>query len=146
LLHLAGGEVRSTQGLYVDLRDVRAGPLVPDADFLAALPPTLRRAAELLQPHGSLAVSVSQMVFDDPPAMPGPPGLPVLYWDGAMTLGGFGLTTGVNWTDVSGTVACRGRVKGSRLECLAGHVALATATVLRQPIEQFHAQLAVHPE
>lgn len=145
-LRIKGGEVLTTRGVWVDVRDLRAGPLTPDAELLRALPPTLRKAGEALQPTGAIAVSAARLVFNDPPAIPGPPGPPVLYWDGAMTLGGFGMKTGVAWTDVNGTIACQGTVKGNRLEWLAGHVALPQAAVLGQPMEQFHAQLAVDPE
>jgi hypothetical protein len=40
-LRFQGGEIRTGQGLWVDIRDLRAAPLAADPEFVRALPPTL---------------------------------------------------------------------------------------------------------
>lgn len=142
-LKLSGGEIRTDQGLWVDMRDIRAAPLMPDVDLFRALPPALQKAGLTLQPHGVMDVHVKRLVLNDPPAIPGPPGPPVLFWDGTVAVNNFGWTTGVEWSDIGGTLACRGAVRGNRLDWLTGHAALNSATILRQPLQQLHTHLQV---
>lgn len=141
-----GGEIRTGQGLWVDVRELRVHRLQPDADFVAALPPLLQRAANSLRPQGAMDVHVKRLVLDDPPDIPGPPKPPMLYWDGALGVQDFTVTPGVTWTKVGGTFACRGAVRGNRLEWLAGNMALNSATILRQPIERLNSQFVVETE
>jgi hypothetical protein len=145
-MRISGGELRTDQGLWADVRNIRAAPLLPDNDFLAALPVALQKAGHALQLSGVMDVNVARLVFHDPPVVPGPPGPPILYWDGMMGVNQFGLTTGVGWNNVGGIIACRGAVKGNRLDWLTGHLALESATILRQPLQQLHAQLQVEPD
>lgn len=145
-LRLSNGVVQTTAGLLVDVRDIQASPLIPDAELVQALPPTLQRACAALKPDGRFAVDVKRLVLHDPPAVPGPPGPPVLYWDGSLTLADANLTTGVGWTGLHGTTACRGSIKGNRLSWLEGHAAFAVANMLEQPIRQLHAQFLVDSE
>lgn len=142
-LRLTSGEIRTNHGFWADMRDIRATPLSPDLDLIRALPPTLQKAGLSLQPHGDMDVHVKRLVLHDPPAVPGPPGPPILHWDGVVAVKQFGWTTGVEWKDMSGTWACRGSVKGNRLDWLIGHAALDTATIIQQPLRQLHAQLQV---
>jgi AsmA-like C-terminal region len=142
-LHLSGGEIRTSQGLWVDVRDLTAGPLTPDAELLRALPPGWQKATAAMQPRGEFTVDLKRLLFHDPPAIPGPPGPPTVNWDGSTTLVRAGWTAGVAWSDVTGSMAFRGAAKGNRLDWFAGHAAFDHATVMRQPIEQMHAQLTV---
>ncbi|MFL5329125.1 MAG: AsmA-like C-terminal region-containing protein [Gemmataceae bacterium] len=145
-LRFSGGEVRTQQGLWIDLRNIVASALSADQEFVRALPATLQRACASLEPRGTFGVDVKRLVYYDPPAIPGPPGPPVLYWDGSLALNDVDCDTGVTWTGVAGTIACRGSVRGNRLEWLNGHTAIPTAAVLQQPLRQLHAQLLVEPE
>jgi hypothetical protein len=142
----SGGEIRTDHGLWVDVRDIAAGSLRADDELVAALPPVLQRACGALQPTGAFDVDVRRLVLHDPPAVPGPPGPPVLYWDGTLGLRSAGWNAGVPWDEVVGTIACRGAAKGNRLDWLQGHMALDRATLLRQPTQRLHAQLQVEPQ
>jgi hypothetical protein len=143
---LTGGEIRTGNGLWVDVRDVAAGPLTINTEFVSALPQSLQRAVTGLGPTGKYDVGLTRLVLHDPPAIPGPPGPPVLYWDGRLDVAEGGWSTGVAWENIGGTIACRGATKGNRLDWLQGHASLGSATVLRQPLERMHAQLQVDPE
>jgi hypothetical protein len=145
-LKLSGGELRTDQGLWADVRNIRAAPLLPDNDLFQALPPTLQKAGLALQLNGVFDVNVSRLVLHDPPAVPGPPGPPVLYWDGTLGVNQLSMTTGINWENIGGVIACRGALKGNRLDWLTGHMALNNATILRQPLQQLHAQMHVESD
>jgi hypothetical protein len=145
-MRLSGGEIRTSQGLWIDIRDLSVGPLTPDAELLRALPPGWQKAAASLKPHGEFSVDLRRLIFHDPPAIPGPPGPPTLHWDGSVELTRAGWTSGVAWDDVTGAMAIRGRAIGNRLDWFTGHAAFDRATVLRQPFDQLHAQLTVEPE
>lgn len=142
-LKFGSGEIRTGNGLWVDIRDLAAGPLTFDPELIFALPPMLKRATTALAPEGRYDVNLSRLVLNDPPAVPGPPGPPVLYWDGAVEIREGAWTTGIEWRDIAGTIACRGAVKGNRLDWMQGHAALDRAAVLRQPMERLHAQLHI---
>ena len=145
-LRFSGGEVRTQGGLWIDLRNIRATTLTPEQDFVRALPASLQRACGSLKPQGTYNVDIQRLVYFDPPAFPGPPGPPILQWDGSLALADASMATGVGWTDLNGVIACRGVVRGNRLESLNGHAALETTAILHQPLSQIHAQLTVDPE
>ncbi len=145
-LRLGGGEIRTGQGLWVDVRDLKAGPLTPDAELLSALPAGWQKATNALRPSGEYNVDLKRLVLHDPPAIPGPPGPPTLYWDGSATLTNASWTAGVGWSDVAGTIAFRGAAKGNRIDWFTGHSILDSATVLRQPIQRLHCQFVVDSE
>lgn len=145
-LRFAGAEIRTDQGLRVDVRELNAGPLASDPELLSALPAGWQKAATVLQPNGEFAVELSRLLYHDPPAVPGPPGPPTLHWDGVVRLNNAGWNTGVAWNGVYGVAAVRGAVRGNRLDWLTGHSVLDRANVLRQPLEKLHAQFVVESE
>src|SRR5207237_5468163 len=71
-LRFTGGEVRTQQGLWVDLRNIQANSLSAEPEFVRALPATLQRACSALEPEGTFNVDVKRLVYYDPPAVPGP--------------------------------------------------------------------------
>lgn len=168
------GEVlfRPSGGYWADLRDLRINPLVIDDEFLKALAPGLRSACEGLELKGRMALHATRMVIDERPGpyipshLPGvargnapeegekpaakpqaaKPMLPTIYWDGALTMAGASMKTGVDWEDVHGTFASWGLYKGDHLGAVRGNIAFAKATVAKQPVESVTAQMRVDPK
>jgi hypothetical protein len=114
--------------------------LVPDADLLRALPPTLGKALEPLHLSRPLEVMTSLTVD-----VPREGDRARVWWDGAAALRDAMLQAGVQMSEVQGQAACHGHYDGQRLEFLAGDVLLDRATVLGQPFKNLHARLQVLP-
>lgn len=126
-------------GVWTELTDLRANPLLPDEDFRAALPGPLRKACVSLDLKDPLAVSTRLVI--DTPAEAGAP--PVIYWDGGVALRGASVRTGVDWQDVRGVVACRGLYNGRQLEGVQGNLDLEQATAFGQPLRELRSHLEV---
>jgi hypothetical protein len=129
-------------GFYADLRQLEGKPLVPDAEFLRALPEKLQTCCEALQIKGPIALSTRLVI-----AAGAEPGPPTIYWDGWADLHDISLTTGIELEHVSGQVACRGRHDGQRLESAVGNFILTEATVFKnQPFHNVHGRIEVTPD
>jgi hypothetical protein len=112
-------------GVWAELVGVRGRPLVPDADFVRALPPTLQKACAALQVRDPVTLN-TQLVIDST----GEPGaMPVVYWDGWAGLRDVSVFTGLRLEHVNGQVACRGRHNGRQLDGAAGNFILKRATL-----------------
>jgi hypothetical protein len=143
---LGGGAVQFGEGGYhADLRALRAEPLPVDADFVRALPAALQAVFHALQPTGTLAVQVARLDIVEPPNPPGPHQPPVIQWDGSVAFADGALRTGVQWDNVSGVVACRGRYRGEVVEGVEGNIQLERATVFGQPLTNLHAHVLIEP-
>ena len=59
---------------------------------------------------------------------------PVVYFDAEVKLAGASLDTGVDWKDVFGAVACRGRYEGTHMGLLRGAMWFDRATIAKQPV------------
>jgi hypothetical protein len=70
-------------------------------------------------------------------------GEPTIFWDGDLGFRDAAMTAGVPITQVTGKAGCRGSYKGRQLEGLTGHLDLAAATVVGQPLQNVHSQFAV---
>ncbi|HJT78178.1 MAG TPA: hypothetical protein VJ739_13325, partial [Gemmataceae bacterium] len=113
-------------GVWAELVGVRGRPLVPDADFVRALPESLQKACAGLQVRDPVTLS-TQLVIDSN----GEPGVqPVVYWDGWAALHEATLFAGLRMEHVTGQVACRGRHNGRQLDGVAGNFILKRATLL----------------
>src|SRR5262249_9293094 len=111
-------------GVWADLHNLQGQPLVPDDDFLRALPLPLYRACSALQLRAPLTLTTRLVI-----ASTGDPGPPVIYWDGAVGLHDASLTAGVTLEHVTGQMASRGRHNGQQLEGVLGNILLTEATV-----------------
>jgi hypothetical protein len=130
-------------GFLAWLRGLRGRRLVPDADFLAALPDSLRRALEPLKLSDPLDVETSLTLDAPSPGLAAP--LKV-WWDGSATLRGASLRAGVDVTGVTGQASCHGHHDGKQMRGVEGHLLFERATVLGQPLANVHARLEVLPE
>jgi hypothetical protein len=137
---LAGGRVVFSDGAYrSDMRGLAANPLPLDAAFVHALPAALQSVCHSLEPVGTLAVDIDQLVITHPPELPGPAKPSEFYWDGRVSFADASLHTGVAWTGVTGQIASQGRYCGQVLEEVKGHIQLDRATVFGQPLTGLHA-------
>jgi hypothetical protein len=130
-------------GIWADLHDVRAKPLVPDGDFVEALPEALKKACTALAVRGPVGVDTRLVIDTDPDPLK----LPIIYWDGWADLHDASFQTGVRVEHVTGQVACRGRHNGHHLEGVAGNLVLKDATLFgKQPLHDVHSQIEVSPD
>jgi hypothetical protein len=144
-LSLANGTIylKPGGGCWAELRGVQGQPLLPDADFVRALPETLRTACATLQLSNPVVLN-TRLVIDSgaDPAVP-----PVIYWDGWAGLHDAAFTAGLRVEHVTGQVACRGRHDGRQLAGLAGNFILKQATVFgNQRLEDVHGRVEVTPD
>jgi hypothetical protein len=119
---------------------IKGKGLVPDADFLRALPPAMGKGLEPLRMEQPLDVSTS-LTLD----APRDGDRLRVWWDGDVVLQSAALTAGVRLTDVNGQIACHGHHNGRAFEGLAGDLFLEQATVLGQPFRNVHARVQVLP-
>lgn len=145
LLALDKGEIylKPTGGFYAKMANLRGNPILPDEDFLRALPPTLEKACRALQIKDPLAVVAEDLRVD----MPGEPNIPpVIYWDGGIGVRDATLHAGVELQHVNGQFWSRGRHNGRQLEGVLGNLMLEQAVLFKQPLRQFHSHLVVRKD
>jgi hypothetical protein len=130
-------------GVWADLVNVQGRPLLPEAEFVAALPPSLQSACAGLRLRDPLVLN-TRLVIDSGPDPEEPP---VIYWDGWAGLHAATLHTGIQLENVTGQVACRGRHNGHRLDGVVGNLILKEATLFgTQHLEDIHSQVEVTPD
>jgi hypothetical protein len=130
-------------GVWADLVNVQGRPLLPEADFVRALPPALQAGCTALRLKDPLVLS-TRLVIDSGPDPEEPP---VIYWDGWAGLHAASLQTGVAVENVTGQVACRGRHNGRSLDGVVGNFILKEATLFgNQRLEDIHGRVEVTPD
>jgi hypothetical protein len=110
--------------------------------------------AQLAEPSPiQLAASGSRLTVtvSKPAATPSPSALdstagPIVYWDAEIRLQDTSLQTGVSWSQVQGTIACRGRYEGDHLGAVLGAVWLERAVIADQPVQRLAARLRIDPQ
>jgi hypothetical protein len=143
VLSLKQGQIirKPDGGFQARLDAVQGAPVVPDDDLLHALPAEIREGLKALKLKSPLHAGTA-LILD----VPGDPKAdPVVWWDGGVFLRDATLQTGVEVSGVSGLVTCCGLKKGADLQ-LVGNMALEAATVLGQPVQDFHARFDVRPD
>jgi hypothetical protein len=140
-LKLESGKVylKRTGGLAVNLFSISGDPLVPDEQFLSALPGPMRQACISLQLHDPMTLLV-RLLSIDLPADPGSP--PRVYWEGGIRLQGATLWAGVPLEGLSGQIWCRGEHWG-HFGDLKGYIDLRDVNVFGQYFQDVQAPLAV---
>jgi hypothetical protein len=126
-------------GVWAEIPHLQADPVIPDADLLHALPPGLRKVWEALELHDAVRIR-TQLTVDSPP---GTGTLPVIYWDGEMTVADARLRPGVPLEHVRGEFACRGRFDGHDLEGLVGNLRVQEAQLFRVPFREVQGKIEV---
>lgn len=163
------GEVRFRDdgAIWAQLGRLSATPLVADADLIAALPKPLQTPLASAKPTGPMDLQVRQLVVLLPtvagakaaepeaigtarsqmPSADSPKYAdPTIYWDGQIKLAGASLDAGTAWTDLIGTVACRGRYDGDHLTGAVGNVWLESGSIFQQPLQKVKAGFVADPQ
>jgi hypothetical protein len=125
-------------GFQAWLNGIRGQALLPDDDFLRALPEGLRQGVAPLRLHEALDVETA-LTLDAAP----PPGPLKVWWDGGAVLRAARLHAGIDVTGATGQISCRGYHDGLHMHGVAGDLLLERATVLGQPLTNLHARLEV---
>jgi hypothetical protein len=117
---------------------VRAVGIEPDDEFLAALPPGLRKGIEALHLRGPLEIGTGLVVDTAEANAP-----PVVWWDGWVQFRNAAMKAGVDITGLTGQIACAGQHNGQHLDQVLGGLWFDQATILGQPVERVHGQFEV---
>lgn len=128
-------------GFTAWLQGLTARGLVPDDDFLQALPDSLQRVAEAVRLRSPIDLAATLTLV----APPGPTKPLEVWWEGAVGLNDAGLRAGVPVTGATGQLFTRGYHDGRRLRGVTGRLKLDRATVLGQPLTGLLARLDVEP-
>ena len=121
-----GAEGGFTAWLY----GLTARGIEADADFLQALPETLRAAIEPLKLESRMNVAAKLVLVS-----PGGPSKPIeVWWEGALGLDKARLRTAVEVTEATGRLVCSGYHNGHRLGRVTCHLHLDKVNVFDQPL------------
>lgn len=126
-------------GYYADFADLQLRGFQIDDDFIRALPPgKLPAAAKALQLHEPLRVATRLVIAQAPETGKSPD----IYWEGKAWMYGANLSTGLEFKNVTGELACVGRYNG-QIVGLDGNLLVEQATLYNQPFKKVHAKLAM---
>jgi hypothetical protein len=123
-------------GYYAKLDDIQIQGLQVDEEFTQALPKKLQDFARALKLNDPLKLK-TQVVISQPPETGKPPDI---FWDGQLWMYEARFTTGLEFKNVTGTLACVGRVNGNDIVGIDGNLLLDRATLYDQPFKKVHAK------
>ncbi len=126
-------------GYYARLPLIDAQGLRLDADFIKAIPDSLRTAADMMQLHDPLRVTTELIVAQSADV----DSQPDIYWNAKGWVKDATFVAGVPIENVTGVVACRGRHNGAKIIGLEGNVLLDEASVFKQPFKNIKAHFQV---
>jgi hypothetical protein len=164
--------VKPEGGMQVRFERIQLTPIVPDEEFLGALPPNLRGLCASLEPSGPMSLSAGVVIVDlarapeererprlqarqlpdrtvrmSSASLPEPESSPWIYWNNlSLQFAGAALRIGVRCENVFGEVTSTGAYRNGRLGAVVGNLELTHAAVLRQPFQNVHAELLMDPE
>lgn len=155
-------------GAWAQIQHFQILPLIPDDELIEALPPRLRSSISALEASGPMTLFVNQFIVDTsadrpeqnrkPPVMARPvrgarmssaalreePASPWMYWQGvSVRLAGASLKLGLHFENVHGVLSMSGDYRRGKLNAVEGNLLIDQATVLKQPVQNVHAQLIV---
>lgn len=118
------------------------GQNVPaDNDLLQAVPESLKRVLEAVRLKTPMNMAASLTVVS-----PAGPSRPLeVWWEGVLGLQKASFRAGVEVTDATGKVFCKGYHDGHRLRGMNGRLDLERAQVLGQPVTRLHARMDIEP-
>lgn len=134
--------LRGDGGYRARLEKVEADPFYLDEELVAALPPAPRRAAQSLGLKAPVALSGLVTVEANPDSGP----VPAVEWEGQAKLSDTSLRAGLEFTGLTGTVACQGRFNGQALESLSGQAAMERLSAGGQPVSPGRARFEVRSD
>ncbi|HEY7426029.1 MAG TPA: AsmA-like C-terminal region-containing protein, partial [Gemmataceae bacterium] len=129
-------------GFQAWFKGIHGTRLVPDEEFLRALPPMMRRGLEPLQIRKPIDVE-TVLILDSPSAA----GQPMkFWWDGGARLHDQLFQAGVEISGVEGTIWCHGHHNGQQFEGVSGYAVLERASILGQPFTNLQGRIEIVPE
>jgi hypothetical protein len=128
---------RADGHLHVFLNGLSAQGVQAEADLLGALPEGLRRALEVVKPSPSFDAGANLVLDVTQGAAPSAR----VWWDGSIALTSATLNAGAEITGATGRLHTRGHFDGRQLAGVEGQIALASATVLGQPVTDISARM-----
>jgi hypothetical protein len=132
-------DIHPRGGYYADLLDVDVQGLQLDEEFVQAVPRKLQEGARNLHLKEPMRL-MTRVVVAQPPEQGKPPDV---YWDSELQLYNANFTSGLDFNNVTGTLACVGRYNGRQLVGVYGHVKCAEVTLYDQPFKNVHARFQV---
>ena len=126
-------------GYFADLPELIVHNLYVDETLIRALPKMLQGTAASMQLKDPVILKSRVVVSQG--AEPG--SLPDLGWDGLLWLKNATLTAGIEFSNVTGVLAARGRYNGRQMQGLTGNVLLDQATVYKQPFRRVQANFQI---
>lgn len=123
-------------GYYADFQDVQITGMVLDDEFLQSLPRKLQDCVKSLQMTDPLRIK-SRLVVAQPPEQGKPPDV---YWDSQIWAYNAKLKAGLEFSKVTGTLACVGRYNGRQIVGVSGNLLLDEATLYAQPFKKVQAK------
>jgi hypothetical protein len=141
-LYLEKGDVsfNSDGGFLVKLINLLGDPIVPDAEFVRALPPALSKACTSLRIKEPLSLRTNLTVAV--PADSKAP--PLIHWDGGVRFKDATLLAGVPFQRVNGMIWCNGEHRGGSFGNVRGNIELEQATVAQQTLHDIHSQIVLN--
>jgi hypothetical protein len=129
-------------GYYAKLLDLQVQGLRFDDEFVQALPDKLRVVAKAMRMQDPLRLK-TQVIIAQPPETGKPPDI---YWDGNVWMFGAKVTTGFEFSNVWGELACRGRYDGRQIIGVEGNLLLDQATLFELPFKKVHAKFEIRKD
>lgn len=134
--------LRPGGGYRARLEKMEADPFYLDEDLVAALPPAPRRAAQALGLKAPVALAGTVTVDSNPDSGP----VPAVEWEGEARLNQAGIRAGLDFTGLTGSIACQGRFNGHAVESLSGQAVMERLMAGGQPVTPALARFEVRPE
>jgi hypothetical protein len=142
LVHLERGKVffNADGSFAVRLLNLLGDPILPDAEFVRALPPALGSACTSLQIQEPLSLLCSNLTVAVPADLRLPPRID---WDGGVRFKDAILRAGVALERVNGMIWCCGEHRDGTFGNVQGNIKLEQASVYHQTLRDLHSQILV---
>ena len=127
-------------GYYADFLDVQINGMRLDEEFIQSLPRKLQDTANCLHLNDSLRIK-TRLVVAQPPEQGKPPDI---FWDSQIWMYNAKFKTGLEFSKVTGTLACVGRYNGRQVVGVSGNLELREATLYAQPFKNVQAKFQIH--
>lgn len=135
-------QLRQDGGYRARLEKIEASPLVLDDELIAALSPGPRRAVQAIGLKDPVWLSGALGIESNPDSGPSP----VVDWEGTARLDGASIKAGLEFSQMTGTVACQGKYNGHAMESLAGQAVMERALAGGQPVSPGRARFEVRAD
>ena len=139
---LASGllQIGEEGGFRAWLDGLTARKVEADADFLQALPETLRAAIVPLKLESPVDVAAKLWLVSPSQSKP-----IEVWWEGALGIDKARMRTAVEVTEATGQLFCKGYHDGHRLRGVTSHLRLDKAKVFDQPLTNVTCRLEIEP-